>query len=118
MMPAGSRATPVPREAPTNRSAFGTDGLPLGAQLRGKRFLRGLDIDQRVGFKMHGDDIRPFIQDTVQRIVALNIEHGDGAASYAGIDVPADPALLIPADPRPKRLARARQLGWSLGARR
>jgi len=36
-----------------------------------------------------GDDVRPLIEDSMQRIVVLDIENRDRAAPGAGIDMPA-----------------------------
>ena len=44
---------------------------------------------------MCGDDVRPFIEDTMQRIVVFNIEDRNGASPDASVDVPAYTALLV-----------------------
>jgi len=82
----------------------GLTGLspPLGCGLRGEHALRRVKIDERVGIKMGGNDVRPFVQDEMQGLVARHVKDGNGAAPRAGVEMPANPALLVFGDPRPE----------------
>src|SRR6202000_2546103 len=52
----------------------------LRGDLRGEHPVRRLEVDQRIDVELGRDDIGPFIQDTVQHLIALDIEHRDRTA--------------------------------------
>ena len=87
-----------------------------GRHLRRKHPLCRLEIDEGIGIEMRGDDVRPLIEDEVQRLIAFHIKDGNRAAPGPRIDVPAYPARFVPCDPRPEGLPRGRKLGGPVRA--
>ena len=69
--------------------------LFLPRDLSRQHALCRFGIDQRVSVKMCGDDVRPLIEDTMQRIVVFDVEDRNGASPDASVDVPAYTALLV-----------------------
>src|SRR5262245_7222753 len=92
--------------------------LLLRRHLRGQHPLGRFDVDQRIGIEVRGDDVRPLVQDPVERIVVLDVEDRSRAPPHARIDVPAHAARFIARDPRPERLPRLCQLRRLLRPRR
>jgi len=87
------------------------------ARLRRQHALRRISLDERISIEVRGDDVRPLIEDSMQCIVVLDIEHRDRTSSGARLDVPAFPARLVSGNPRPERLPGADQIGRPLRPR-
>src|SRR5579883_2523710 len=45
---------------------------PVG-QLRGERLVRGLGVDQRIDIELRRDDVRPLVEELVQRLVVGDV---------------------------------------------
>src|SRR5262249_47240757 len=76
----------------------------LARRLRGERPVRRLRVDERIDVEVRRDDVRPLVEDRVERVVVRDVEHRDRAPSGARIDVAAGAACLVARDPRPERL--------------
>ena len=85
-------------------------------ELGGEQLRRRLGIDQGIGVEVRRNDVRPFVQDAVQIVVALDVEHRNSAATDPRIDMPADILLTICFNPRPERLPRGGDLGSAVPA--
>src|SRR5580700_4163011 len=83
-------------------------------RLRGEHPLCRLQVDQRIGVEMRGNDVGPLVQDLMQGLIAWHVEDGDRAAPGAGVDVPAHPARLVLGHPWPERLPTLREIGRPL----
>jgi hypothetical protein len=63
--------------------------------LRRQHPLRRVRVDERICIEVRGDNIRPLIEDSMQRIVVLDIEHRNRTPSGTRVDVPAYPASAL-----------------------
>src|SRR4051794_1113808 len=82
--------------------------------LRGQHLACRLNVDQRIDVEFGRNDIGPFVQDAMQRLIALDVEHGHRAATDPGVDLFADAGGLVFADPRPKALPPRGHFRWPL----
>jgi hypothetical protein len=83
-------------------------------RLCGQHAFGRVSIDKRIGIEMGRDDVRPFIEDSMQRIIILDIEDRDCTPPGACINVPAEAARLVCGNPGPERLSVADQIGRPL----
>ena len=102
----------------TLNSASAGSSLVLSCNLRGQHALGHLKVDEWIAIELRGNDVRPFIQDEMQDLVACHVKDGDGSAPGARVDMAANPALLVFGDPRPERLPVPCNFGRTLGPRR
>ena len=93
-------------------------GRDLRCDLGREHALGRFEVDQRVGVEMGWNDVRPFIQDPMQDLVAIHFEHRDRAAPDAWVDMTANPVRLIIGDPGPELLALSCEVRRSFGSRR
>ena len=71
-------------------------------RLRCQHALRRISLDERINIEVRGDNVRPFIEDSMERIVILDIEHPDRTPSGTRIDMPACSARLVSGNPGPE----------------
>ncbi len=63
--------------------------LGFGRDLRREHSPGRLELDQWVGIEMGRNDIRPFVQDAMQGLVALHGEDGDRTTPDPRVDMAA-----------------------------